>query len=243
MCQIVSFITSNLVYKHEWYYSPHHTPKMSNFQNIKNTSWHKQNTENGLKTLSFKLYTTVVRATVKRDIIIFSLSLGEWARGRGGGVENMDKQSDQRQPGRKKGVQSEGREGEERGEKRQGREGCGLGKLWSIVSPLLRHTTLPFMQREREVRETEDRGSSKMVVRKFTELWTFRCKLKHSNKFQLTEWKTHSLFVQCLQGNSKYNFPTPEQVTWRDRYTNSMFPACIIRMSKWNGLKTIKRIN
>lgn len=49
----------------------------------------------------------------------------------------MDKQSDQRQPLRKKGVQSEGKEGEERGEKRQGREGCGLEKLWSIVSLLL----------------------------------------------------------------------------------------------------------
>lgn len=58
-------------------------------------------------------------------------------RGRRGGLKKMDKQSDQRQPLKKQGVQSEGKEGEERGEKRQGREGCGLEKLWSIVSPLL----------------------------------------------------------------------------------------------------------
>ena len=48
----------------------------------------------------------------------------------------MDKQNDQRQPLRKKGVQSKGKR-DERGEKRQGREGCGLEKLWSIVSLLL----------------------------------------------------------------------------------------------------------
>lgn len=72
-----------------------------------------------------------------------------WERGLGEGKEGlkrMDKQSDQKEPLRKKGVQSEGKEGEERGEKRQGKEGCGLEKLWSIVSPLLRHS-LPFIQR------------------------------------------------------------------------------------------------
>lgn len=49
----------------------------------------------------------------------------------------MVKQNDQKQPLRKKGVQSEGKEGEERGEKRQEKEGCGLEKLLSIVSLLL----------------------------------------------------------------------------------------------------------
>ena len=46
-----------------------------------------------------------------------------WERG----LKKMDKQSDQRQPLRKKGVQSEGKEGEERGEKRRGKAGKGVG--------------------------------------------------------------------------------------------------------------------
>lgn len=83
------------------------------------------------------------------------------------GLKKVDKQSDQKQPLRKKGVQSEGKEGEERGEKRQGKEGCGLEKLWSIVSPLLRHS-LPFIQQERGDREKTE--SNKMLVRQFTDL-------------------------------------------------------------------------
>lgn len=71
------------------------------------------------------------------------------------GLKKVDKQSDQKQPLRKKGVQSVGKEGEETGEERQGKEGCGLEKLWSIVSPLLRHS-LPFIQQEREDREQQD---------------------------------------------------------------------------------------
>lgn len=72
----------------------------------------------------------VCTSTVQSQIIISPLGLR-------GGLRNMDKQSDQMQPLKKKGVQSEGKKGEERGEKRQEREGCGLEKLWSIVSLLL----------------------------------------------------------------------------------------------------------
>lgn len=58
-------------------------------------------------------------STVQSQIIIFPLGLGKWDWWEGEeGVKKMDKHSDQRQPLRRKGVQSEGKEGEERGEKR-----------------------------------------------------------------------------------------------------------------------------
>ncbi len=59
------------------------------------------------------MYTTVHLLCM--DMLLFSHFAFEGGRRV---AEKMDKQSEQRQPLRKKGVQSEGKEGEERGEKR-----------------------------------------------------------------------------------------------------------------------------